>query len=421
MQKIEGGYVLISVGQFANVSAARREGEISFLALRVWLAAHEQLAKRCTSKRKRFTVVELARIVRAKSSSVESALQALARLRLLTWSEASIEFSRELTPDGEDLASEFGTSPSRPVPVPRRVLRALFRHTKPSEVLAAIGHLIRCLFIKGGQVSSGGLVKASWVASVFAIAERSVHSARKWLLSLGFLAQEPVHQLVMNRYGGKFLIVIRERVFQARMRTRNISRRKSESAPPSKTISTFLSTSYNQINNKPAFSGPGVPAEHSKPPTLRDIQPEDLKKPHRLENLYRQAVRAGWIEHSEANVRNFACAALRATRAGGRVGAIFVGIVKNRLWHHITQEQENRALAVLKSFSERNLRAFGDREESGGNSGERVAELIGTVASRVSRTVDVEKAIHTQIGFDRTQSGYTLERARAHGQSSELR
>ena len=380
MTNIEGGYVLVSVGQFASVCAAKREGEISFLALRVWLAAHEQLAKRCTAKRKRFTVLELSRLVRAKVSSVESALRELSALGLLHWSDGAIKFPRELTSAGEELASEFGTSPQRPVPVPRRVLRALFRHTKPSEVLAAIAHLIRCLFIKGGSISSGGLVKASWVASVFAIAERSVHSARKWLLSLGFLAQEQVHQLVMNRFGGKFLIVIRERVARAK-------KPRSDSAPPYKNISTFLSTSYNQINNKPASRGPGVPAELLRPPTLRDIQPEDLKKPARLEKLYRQAVQAGWIQHSEANVRNFACAALRATRAGGRVGAIFVGIVKNRLWHHITQEQESRALSVLKRFSERNGRAFADDE----NRGRRVtgldAKLVGSTLSNALRVV----------------------------------
>jgi len=61
-----GGYVLISVGQFANVCAARREQQISFLAFRVWLAAQEQCAKRCTAKRRFFTVAELARLVRAK-------------------------------------------------------------------------------------------------------------------------------------------------------------------------------------------------------------------------------------------------------------------------------------------------------------------------------------------------------------------
>jgi len=126
MTKIQGGYVLVSVGQFANVCVARRDRQISFLALRVWLAAHEQRAKRCTSKRKYFTVVELARLVREKTSSVERALGELSARELLVWSQRAIEFPRQLTAEGEQYAENFGTSPQRPVPVPRRVLRALF-------------------------------------------------------------------------------------------------------------------------------------------------------------------------------------------------------------------------------------------------------------------------------------------------------
>jgi hypothetical protein len=78
----------------------------------------------------------------------------------------------------------------------------------------------------------------------------------------------------------------------------------------------------------------------------------------RLELLYEQAVSANWLSHSEANLRNFVSAALRATWAGGRVGAIFVGIVRRRLWHHITQAEEDRALSVLKRYQERRPDAF---------------------------------------------------------------
>lgn len=63
---VDGGYALITVGQLANVCAARKENRITFLALRTWLAAHEQRAKRCTARgRVRFTLSELARLVRS--------------------------------------------------------------------------------------------------------------------------------------------------------------------------------------------------------------------------------------------------------------------------------------------------------------------------------------------------------------------
>jgi hypothetical protein len=349
MTKIQGGYVLISVGQFANLCAARDEKRISFLAFRVWLAAHEQKARRCMAKHRRFTTGELAELVREKPKAVERALRQLAAEKLICWSESAIEFPRDLTPSGEEIASDFGTSPKRPVPVPRRLLRAMFRHTRPAEVLAAIGHVIRCLFIRAGKIRNDGLVKASWIASTFRIAERSVQSARKWLTTSGFLVIERVHQLVMNRWGGKFSIVIQPVTAPSQKAVTG-----SRFAPPSKTKSTSKSTSNNQINNKPARTASGV----LKEPTLNSIQPEDLRKPLRLEVLYRQAVQAGWIEHSEASVRNFCSAAVRATRTGGRVGAIFAGIVKKRLWHHITQEQEDRAVIVIKRFREKQSSAF---------------------------------------------------------------
>jgi hypothetical protein len=241
--------------------------------------------------------------------------------------------------------------------------------------MAAIAHLIRCLFRRGGKIFNGGLVSSSWVASVFGVGERSVHSARRWLRSLGFLTEERVHQLVMNRFGGKFLISL-ERPEAKTPR--------AESAPPSILKRGTLRYFENQINNKPAFAAPGVRADEQGKPTLRNVQFEDLKKLPRLEELYRQTVEAGWLEASEASLRNFLCAALRATQAGGRVGAIFVGIVRKKLWHHVTQAQEDRAMTVLKSYRARKPDAF---SASGGaieNPDPRVFELVKTVLNCAS-------------------------------------
>jgi hypothetical protein len=85
------------------------------------------------------------------------------------------------------------------------------------------------------------------------------------------------------------------------------------------------------------------------------------------------------LPRSEANIRNFASAALRTTRGGGRVGAIFAGIVTKQLWHHITQEQENRALAVLNRFREAHAGAFSGAEQISVRNDGRVAELVSLV------------------------------------------
>jgi len=359
---VQGGYVLITVGQLANVCAARKEGAITFLALRVWLATLEQRARRCfASKTVRYSVSEIRELMGSgvTDHGIESALRALARAGFLQWSKTGIDHGTELTPSGEAFASLLGTNHRRRVPIPRRVLRALFRHKRPSEVLAALGHLIRCLFKHGSRIANYGLVKASWIASVFGIAERSVHSARRWLIKEQFLTQERVHQLVMNRWGGKFVVNLG-----------GVSRPSGgdDFAPPIQTKSTYPNQStYDQTKHlvqKPS----GVFGKHfSKPelraPTLKNILPEDLKQLPRLEELYRQAIAANWLVPCDANFRNFVCAALRATRSGGRVGAIFIGIVRRRLWHHITSEQEARALGVLRRYRLRAERNCGAVDE----------------------------------------------------------
>jgi hypothetical protein len=350
---VEGGYVLVTVGQLANVCAARKAGEISFLSLRVWLATHEQLARRCTATGAvRYTTAELRALFGSSVTerAIAAALRELARDKLLSWSEESIEHPRELAARAGDFASQLGTNHKRSVPIPRRVLRLLFRHKRPSEVMAAIGHLIRCLFKHGTKIANSGLVKASWIASVFGVAERSVHSARKWLIREQILVHEHMHQLVMNRWGAKFIVNLGEKLRPGRGD-------RPEFAPPSLTKipyrSTYQRNAQCEYAGKTGVLTKRLPEGQRPSPTLKNILPEDLKQLPRLEELYRQAVQANWLQESEANLRNFVCAALRATRAGGRVGAIFVGIVKRGLWHHITGEQERRALAILARYRDR--------------------------------------------------------------------
>jgi hypothetical protein len=363
---VAGGYLVITVGQFANACAARKQGRISALALRVWLACHEQRAKRCTAKGAVcYTERELARLAGCSVAAATRALRELHASEIISWSEERIDFPEIVHEWAASFAGALGTSAKRPVPVPRFVLKTLSRHTRPSELMAAIGHLIRCLFRRQGRIFNGGLVKASWVATVFGVAERSVHSARRWLMGLKILSQEPVHQLVMNRWGGKFVVSLVNlcRVKRARGGVK-ASGARAGFAPPSFLKSTSKSTSSNQTNNKPAQRAAGAGFCGEGEPRLWDIRFEDLKKLSHLEKLYRQAVSARWLAHTEANIRNFVCAAQRAKWAGGRVGAIFAGIVKKHFWHHITQHEEDAALAVLKRYREKNPQAFELRREA---------------------------------------------------------
>jgi hypothetical protein len=103
----------------------------------------------------------------------------------------------------------------------------------------------------------------------------------------------------------------------------------------------------------------------------------------RLAELYRQAIAAKWLSPGEANLRNFLCAALRANRVSATPVRVFVGIVKKKLWHHVTQEQENRALHVLKRFRDRNPQAFSleAKADRAGGAEDPVRHLVSVAAS----------------------------------------
>jgi hypothetical protein len=381
--KVAGGYVLITVGQLANVCAARKSGAISFLALRVWLATHEQCARRINTELRNYKSDELVALIAGgvTRARIQRAIRELVRENLLSFTTSVITHATELRPDAATIASELGTNPGRRVPIPRRLLRALFRHKRPSEVMAAIGHLVRCLFKRGRKISNYGLVKASWIASLFGVAERSVHSARKWLRAAGFLTEEYVHQVVKNRWGGKFVVNLSP-ALQANRAGR------TKFAAPFLTKNPYRSL-YQTERTEQYETTAGVCREResgasSGEPDLKNILPDDLRKLERLETLYRLAVKARWLTDSEAGFRNFVSAALRATRAGGRVGAIFVGIVKRGLWQHVTQEQERDALAVLRRYRERHD-AFRSRDATGSSTISRlspICELVGTVLKR---------------------------------------
>ena len=108
----------------------------------------------------------------------------------------------------EDLAGlwamlEEVPNPGRRVPVPRRMIRRLAGGLSKARTATVIAHLIRCLFYRKGQgINAIGCCKASWVAEVFGVTERSVYDARKYLIEeFGWLVPGDCAQHVLNRDG----------------------------------------------------------------------------------------------------------------------------------------------------------------------------------------------------------------------------
>jgi hypothetical protein len=224
-----------------------------------------------------------------------------------------------------------------------------------------IEYLLRGLSLeRSGKMRSTGTVKISWICALCRISERAARAARAELIRLGWITKDTgSFQRKLNRDGAYFVIdPAWRRVFK---RFAPLGAQKcTPSAPPKER----LETPYGSKNQKAAQ--PQRPASQTEAgvckandekrlemPSLRRIQPDDLRRLSRLRVLYAQATAAKWLSHSEANLRNFVAAAARATRVEGDAVRIFVGIVRRGLWHHLTNDDESRANNSIRRERER--------------------------------------------------------------------
>lgn len=417
--QVEGGYLIIKSGELAQLIELRKEKKLSFSALRVYLCAHLIAASRYKAQgevffKKREIYSRLGKTL--SEEGIERALEELKRLALLEWSEKKIKFLA-----GEKLKKEtlfeLKTSGTRPVPIPRYIFRVLLRLTKPSEVVAVLAHLLRCMWKKGKEILAKGLVRASWVVKFCGISERSVRNARKWLAENEFIKEVTVTQRVKNRFGACFEFALKQlrRAKEKAKRVRELLSAKNEFAPPYKQVRSSRSTSTkNQKNYTPAKGGPsGFLSKKLKEPNLKAIILEDLRFFSRLEELFRQALAANWLTASEQSAQRFVCAAFRATRAQGNPVKIFVGIVKKGLFHHITNAQEDYALAVLRRYRETHPGAFFLK-------GEKPGEEFTTEARRTRRGEGAEREVRTAGNLRRRAQNIPQSKERCFFRVSDL-
>jgi hypothetical protein len=382
-----GGYKAITVVQLCNGLAAYDAGRITFRALRIYFATFAAVAVREAANRTkhasrgrprdgvRFRTEELANLAGLAEGEVRGLLRRLVRSGLLTYSESAITAATHALPDAEalsQLAAGGGRSPRRPVPVPRPLLRLLARSTQPSLVKALVAYLVRGLSIdrRTGELRAKGSVKATWIARVFGLSERAARYARRDLIRSGIITPEGgSSQRKLNRDGAYFVVNLGWGGSPHRdPKEAKPAPRGAESAlpfaPPGRDKRTSNELKYQKAPSADATGGCGRGGEGK--PTLRSIRPDDLRRFSAVMSLYEQATRAGWLERSEANLRNFVAAAVRATQVRGDSARIFVTIVKRRLWHHITLEQEERAVQAINRVAGKGATAR--RTRSGGTS-----------------------------------------------------
>lgn len=356
----QDGYRLVRANQLLAALAAFDAGEITFRALRVYLASFELLAIRETAdrsrigrgkRRARFRRAELSvRIGLAPEVSVGRELALLKRAGLLAFSEGAILVA-ENPPHGVHLHPLLGgRGATRLVPVPRRMLGFLARCSKPALVKTVIAYVLRGLSLDpSGELRGKGAAKISWICALCRISERAARSARAELIRLGWITKDAGSlQRKLNRDGAYFVIDTAWRRAATSFAPLRASSR-TPFAPPLQKRET-PSDLKDQKLSAPAETGSW---RTGSKPNLRNVRPEDIRRPSRLRELFEQATRARWVQPTEAGWLNFVAAAVRANRVPGDAVRVFMGIVRQGLWHHISTADEERARAVLLSLRTR--------------------------------------------------------------------
>lgn len=383
---MKGGYKVITPIKILNGVSFYRQKQISFKALRIYFACFELIAIREAAARSssvlrkgrgfaRFKREELTRLSGLSNRSTGAALSELKKANLLIFSDNEITVTEmPLKGTGEFLKSNFpGRKGTRPVPVPRRLLRHLAATKKPAFFLTVLGYLLRGLSLKKstGEINSRGTVKASWLSDVFGISLRAVKASRAEMIALGLIARDTTsYQRKMNRDGSYFVMNLEWGGTSIEATpVDNFSKDNTESAPPQPQKYTESAppikrhkTSYEVKNQKTQRAEPsGVlrqePDKKIPPPNIRNVRREDLFSASRNEVLYFQAVKARLISGTEADLLNWIAASIRA-RETENPEKIFSGILRKKLFHFITHEQEDRARRALNKRRETHPLAF---------------------------------------------------------------
>ena len=385
-----GGFVLISIRQLVMAWSALRGRHINHRDLRTWFALWEMQARRCcldAGQTPEYTTREIQRLIGgAGGKSIRDSLRRLKAAGLIkNLSKESIEFTTSFdeltftTDQAEEMLGQIRNN-SRLVPVPRRIVRLLAGGARRTLIAVLLGHMIRCLFFKGGKVHSSGCVKSTWIADVFGISERMAHEQRAHLIALGWLIPKETPQRVLNNFG----LWLSVNLDWSQDATKTSEATPPVEVPASSPTATLpventppeaqnlavppaisseelaalrepLKPLRDEETRKPGSAGPGTGFYKQEPdgkipePTLRDVRPEDLRDPARLMTLHGQAVDQGAISNSENDRLNFFAAA-NHSRVIGSINppGLFAWMVRTKSFKFATQDDEDAARAQIR-------------------------------------------------------------------------
>jgi hypothetical protein len=380
---IAGGYTPLTPVVLCNLLSLLRLEQISFRAARTFLACIAVKAIRdaaFSSQRKdkipreripQYDLTELHhRIGGVGGEYLREDLRLLEKRALLTFSATEIVVTTTPLPEAEELLSKVAElrHQQRTIPVPRRLLEFLCQVTKPSLFKVMLAYLLRGLSLKrGGTINAKGSAKSSWMAEIAGVSLRAVKAVRQCLISIGWLGEDnTTSQRKLNKTGAYFTINLEWAppkepppvipVSPSPNQTTADFAPQSEVstgdfAPPYRDIDLPTEEERDQNLAKPNPTGVCQELEKIPQPSIRNVIPLDLTSTLRALALFEDAVGKGMIADTEANRLNWLAAAVRARMAkAGDPIRIFMGIVRRKLWHHITHAEEDRARKALRRF-----------------------------------------------------------------------
>lgn len=359
----EGGFVLIRAEILFAAWWCYEQGSITLADLRLWFALQEVVARRCTLDPKRkalFTTSELMELTaQRRATQIRTSLGRLEDVGLAKARRSSIAFPHSIDALSLELPTDFKerlaliANHRRRVPVPRRILRWLAVGSRRVLIAATLGHLLRLLYLRNGRCRADGNCKASWLAAAFGINVRSAKQGRKRLIQCGVLSTLEIPQWYRNRYGWRGTINLTWAPHTT-IHARSVKRpepplpsRKvgSKQAPPRQ--NRKLSPRSN--NQKPANRPIGF-CEKARS-HLGRVELVELRNDQRTEQLLERAIQKKILGAGDR--LNVFAAAEHALRVGSRNPAgLFVWLVANRRWEHITQADEDAAVRRLKRLDD---------------------------------------------------------------------
>jgi hypothetical protein len=363
---IAGGFVLVPVASLMDVWQACQSTPLGIGDFRAWLAAHEMIARRCKlgdGRQATYTLAELAGLLGVSRKRAGASMRRLQAAGLIDWSDERIEFpDRADHAIDADIDDTIGHGKGQ-LAIPRRLLRFLADGARPALVATALGVLLRCLSRRRGGFDGRGRVKAAWVARVFGVDLRGVKRARRELVALGWISDEPSDAWATRRWGATYRIDLeweadraagprlppipaaaRPAIATPRSDPEPLRERNQDQEPASAGPAGVRSSRMEKQPRTPPEAGP-LP-----PPRLDDVRVEDLEDTERLLDLHGQAVARGVVSSSEADRLRFVGAAEHALAVGqANPPGLFAFLIRGRLWRYLSGADEDRSIARLKS------------------------------------------------------------------------